>query len=1142
MAFIIHTGRYHTQSADTKSNIGSELALIFFSSRMYNIGPMSQLDTLGRYVRQNIKMRGRDYFARNAVEILYFDPDFVSAKVTGSQIYDVDLELDGKELIFSCDCPYFEEYQEVCKHVWATLLQLEKAGYYKNWNARFPLKLIPTDSDGDLDAEYLEDLSLEDDEEGDGDFESTGASPANERKSEAAPPSSWHLLINKLSRPETALPHLPSWPIGREIIYALEYTRMPYGTNLSIQINVRDPKKNGEWKKQRPLVLSHSLISNLPDPVDRDILTRLVGVHRGRWSYGLDESTFQFQPTHHELLTLLPLCSATGRLFFRTPELDEGRAVQWDAAEPWEFCIEARPDEPGQQYEICGIFRRADARLSLGQPEYVLNEGILIKDLLISPFLGSFQWISFFRKEGSFFVPYSDADQWLEAMLAIPSVPRLDLPEALQLQEIEVEPRPIAKINARQESWNTPNLTADVFFKYLEHTVGESDPSSGIALVPQKQKILRNRESESRAITLFEEAGFRRTHDYRGRSLWTLHQSRLPGAVRDLVASGWEVEAEGKLFRNPNSLSLRLSSGIDWFELHGSIDFGETRVSVPKLLATLKRQESTILLDDGSYGMLPEEWMKKYGMLAGLGTAHGDHVRFNRNQAGLLDVLLASQPEVSCDEVFERLRRELKSFEGISAVDPPAGFQGQLRPYQKEGLGWLHFLQQFSFGGCLADDMGLGKTIQVLALLEERRELRKTDGADTRVPPSLVVMPRSLVFNWRQEAERFAPELRILEHTGGVRIRNHTHFDDYDVVFTTYGTLRRDAPFFKDKLFDYVILDEAQSIKNSSTESAKAARLLRGRFRLALSGTPIENHLGELWSLFEFLNPGMLGSAAVLRHGKGTGSKLDEVHRGSLSRALRPFILRRTKAQVASDLPSKVEQTLFCQLEPTQRALYNELRDHYRRTILNRIERDGLEKSKIHILEALLRLRQAAIHPGLIDHARTGETSAKLEMLMPQLAEILDEGHKALIFSQFTSMLAILRKRLDDQGIRYEYLDGQTNDRATPVSRFQNNPESKLFLISLKAGGLGLNLTAAEYVYLLDPWWNPAVEAQAVDRTHRIGQTRSVFAYRLIAKDTVEEKVLELQNTKREIADAIINQDNSLLRNLRSEDLALLLS
>ena len=353
----------------------------------------------------------------------------------------------------------------------------------------------------------------------------------------------------------------------------------------------------------------------------------------------------------------------------------------------------------------------------------------------------------------------------------------------------------------------------------------------------------------------------------------------------------------------------------------------------------MKRRESTILLDDGSYGMLPEEWLEKYGMLAGLGTAHGDHVRFNRNQAGLLDALLASRPEVSCDELFERVRTELRTFGGITSVEPPPGFHGCLRPYQCEGLGWLHFLQQFGFGGCLADDMGLGKTIQVLALLEERRVLRsaRTRSAD-RLPPSLVVMPRSLVFNWRQEAERFTPELRILEHTGGVRIRGHKHFDEYDAVFTTYGTLRRDAPFFKDKMFDYVILDEAQAIKNASTESAKAARLLRGGHRLALSGTPIENHLGELWSLFEFLNPGMLGSASVFKLGKGPGAKLDDDQRALLAQALRPFILRRTKAQVARDLPEKVEQTLFCQLEPAQRTLYNELRDHYRQAILNRIE------------------------------------------------------------------------------------------------------------------------------------------------------------------------------------------------------------
>ena len=1102
---------------------------------------MSQLDRLGRNVSQKIRIRGRQYFERNAVRILFADADFISAKVTGSQMYEVDLERDANAVIYSCDCPYFEDHHEVCKHVWATFLQLEKMGHLQQWNSSFPEELVATDSDEDLDDDYLDDLDFEDLEP----FDEPALTKIDRRvpkNSAASQPDSWQLLLNKMKRSESTEEMLPSWPLNREILYVLEYSRVTYGTALWIRINVRDRKKNGDWKKPKPLILPQNMISELPDPADRDILGRMVGVNREKWYYSPYEPAYRFQPRRHDLPAILPLISKTGRLYFTTPESGDGRVARWDEAGSWEFCLEAHPDAATRRYEIRGAFHRAGTRLSIEQAEYIFEEGILVQGEFIAPYEGSFHWISLFRKEGSFFVPYDEADQWIETMMQMPSPPRMELPEELRLQEIEVDPKPIAHVRATQETWYASNLIGEVRFDYLGRVVGESDPATAIALIAERKKIRRNQDAENRALQRFEQAGFKRVPDYRGRKNWIITQPRLPAAVRNLVNAGWHVEAEGKLFRNPNSVSMHLASGIDWFELHGSIEFGEARVPLPKLLAALRRHENTILLDDGSYGMLPEEWLEKYEMLAGLGTAHGDHVRFTRNQAGLLDAMLASQAEVSCDEMFERVRAELRNFGGITSADPPPGFHGRLRPYQCEGLGWLHFLQQFGFGGCLADDMGLGKTIQVLSLLEERRALRHANGPAHRLPPSLVVMPRSLVFNWRQEAERFTPELHILEHTGGVRIRGHEHFDDYDAVFTTYGTLRRDAPFFKDKMFDYVILDEAQAIKNASTESAKAARLLRGSHKLALSGTPIENHLGELWSLFEFLNPGMLGAASVLKLGKGSGGKLDDAQRTLIAQALRPFILRRTKSQVARDLPEKVEQTLFCQLEPAQRTLYNELRDHYRRTILNRVENDGLDKSKIHILEALLRLRQAAIHPGLIDRARVHEPSAKLDMLLPQLAEVLEEGHKALIFSQFTSVLAILRDRLDEQQIRYEYLDGQTQDRATPVERFQNDAESKLFLISLKAGGLGLNLTAAEYVFLLDPWWNPAVEAQAIDRTHRIGQTRSVFAYRLIAKDTVEEKVLELQEGKREIAEAIINQDNSLLRNLRSEDLALLLS
>jgi SNF2 family DNA or RNA helicase len=395
------------------------------------------------------------------------------------------------------------------------------------------------------------------------------------------------------------------------------------------------------------------------------------------------------------------------------------------------------------------------------------------------------------------------------------------------------------------------------------------------------------------------------------------------------------------------------------------------------------------------------------------------------------------------------------------------------------------------------------------------------------------------VFNWRDEAARFAPKLKVVDYTGVQR--DPAAISGADLVLTTYGTLRRDAAMLNAIEFDYAILDEAQAIKNAATASAKSARLLRARHRLALSGTPIENHLGELWSLFEFLNPGLLGSAKAFQRASATRTR-DDADMEWLSRALRPFILRRTKEQVAPELPRRTEQTLQCELEPAQRRHYDELRAHYRETLLARIARDGVNRSKMQILEALLRLRQAACHSALIDPSRAHEPSAKFELLIPRLLEVIAEGHKALVFSQFTSLLALLRPRLDALHTTYEYLDGRTRDRAARVERFQTDPSCSLFLISLKAGGLGLNLTAAEYVFLLDPWWNPAVEAQAIDRAHRIGQSRHVFAYRLLARDTVEEKVAELQQTKRQLADAILNADAALIRSLKAEDLEMLLS
>src|SRR6185503_16751711 len=620
----------------------------------------------------------------------------------------------------------------------------------------------------------------------------------------------------------------------------------------------------------------------------------------------------------------------------------------------------------------------------------------------------------------------------------------------------------------------------------------------------------------------------------------TIARSRLAPLIVELVREGWRVDASGVQYRAPGLARAQVRSGIDWFDLDMVVDYDGATAPLPALLDAIRKRQSTVTLSDGSVGLVPVEWLSRLGPALAAGSPQAGVTRFSRSQIGLLDALLSATPDVSIDETFERAREKLHSFEGIAPADPAPSFVGTLREYQREGLGWLDFLRDFGLGGCLADDMGLGKTVQMLALLDARRAAAATKR------PSIIVVPRSLVFNWLREAERFTPALRVLDYSVARRrpgaIDPHTD----DVVITTYGMMRSDIAELSEIDFEYAILDEAQAIKNANTASAKAARLLRARHRLALSGTPIENHLHELWSLFEFLNPGMLGASSTF----GLMADLatyatpgdHQESREILKRALRPVILRRTKQQVAPELPERVEQTLYVDMEPAQRAFYMQLLAETRRTVFDEIDRVGVGGARMHILTALLRLRQAACHPVLADHTRPNLPSAKLDALIPTLAEIVDEDHKAVVFSQFTSFLSLVRRRLEEDGIAYEYLDGATRDREARVDRFQSADGPPLFLVSLKAGGHGLNLTAADYVYLLDPWWNPAVEAQAIDRAHRIGQTRRVIATRLVAKGTIEEKVLELQASKRALADAILGSDQGALAGIGREELEMLLS
>ncbi len=693
-------------------------------------------------------------------------------------------------------------------------------------------------------------------------------------------------------------------------------------------------------------------------------------------------------------------------------------------------------------------------------------------------------------------------------------------------------------------SFHTPRHGADGFRVEVaadyDGTHVALDTAGNAAVDAQRRRlILRDAAAEASARALLSEVGARPVTSWRAISAQPEHHvaaGRFPAAVRTLVARGWRVTADGKAQRTGTDLQIDVTSGIDWFDVSLRADFGEASVSMAELLAALRQRRTTVTLGDGSVGMIPEEWLERWGFVVSAGMVIQDRLRFRRGQAAMLDVLLAERSEVHCDEAFSALRREISSFKTIEADEVPRGFVGTLRSYQLDGLAWTRFLRRLGFGGCLADDMGLGKTVQVLAMLLARKAEQKNRG------PSLVVVPRSLMFNWREEAQRFAPSLTVLEHDGLYRDAPGEHFDSYDLVLATYGTLRRDAAELARIEFDYVILDEATAIKNAGSVAAKAARLLTSRHKLALTGTPIENHLGELWSLFEFLNPGMLGTASVFKKLARSRLELDEPTRALLVRALRPFILRRTKGQVAKELPARVEQTVVCNLEPKERVFYDELRAHVRDSLKKRVARDGIARSTVHILEGLLRLRQAACHPGLVDKVRDHESSTKLDVLFERLDQVRDDGHKAIVFSQFTSLLAHVRRRLDAESVSYEYLDGSTRDRKGAVLRFQTDPRCSVFLVSLKAGGVGLNLTAAQYVFLLDPWWNPAAEAQAIDRAHRIGQTETVFAYRLIARDTVEEKVAELQQRKRALADALLSESSGGLRGLTRGDLEVLLS
>ncbi len=614
---------------------------------------------------------------------------------------------------------------------------------------------------------------------------------------------------------------------------------------------------------------------------------------------------------------------------------------------------------------------------------------------------------------------------------------------------------------------------------------------------------------------------------------------RVISSLTFLLEIGWQIrDYKNRSVLLYGEMQLQLVDHKHTIDISGSVSYGEHIINVTQVMKAMHRGESFI--------PLTEELNNQ---------AVGLVNRGNAEQMGLMELAMACDFEESkvrlkksSFALLQTLWHKIESFDGLrdlanqwqntfSTLALGDYFSGTLRPYQQQGLSWLNFLHKNGFHGILADEMGLGKTVQVLALIAQF------------VPNSsvhLLLVPTSLIFNWHNEIKRFLPSHKCKIHYGEERALSNVEFADVDIVITSYTTLRLDLPLFKDFQFTSIILDEAQIIKNSHTQIAQAVCHLSGKLRLCVTGTPLENRFQELWSYFHFLIPDLFGSLSDFEVAMQTALE-DQAALESIKRKIKPFILRRRKIDVAPDLPERIDQMVWMEMGTEQRAFYEQFILNFKNGLLKKVQIDGISKHRLEILEVILRLRQICAHPVLLSEIMQGAiipSSAKFTTLFEDLAEIVSEGHKVLVYSQFTSMLKLMRQEAEARQWPYSYLDGSTKNRAEAVDRFQNNQNTALFFISLKAGGVGLNLTAADYVYLYDPWWNVAVEEQAIQRAHRIGRENIVIAKRLVIRASIEEKIIALQASKLSLVESILDSQNlSLpLTELTIEDLHYLIS
>ena len=1075
------------------------------------------------YFSSTIRFQGEKYFRSQRLTMMAFMTNQAHFLAQGSSLYHCDLAWEegfkgSREDLFlsfdmSCTCSDFER-GGLCKHLWASIKEGDRQGFW-------------------------DDFQVEE-----------GVSPLLPGE-EKASGKNWQKKLQGLVPSQAPLVEQAS------LADSLSFEKLYYGLKLTHEYKrVSFFTESQGVLEPQPMGLHE--IHKLKEAVDRELVWLLLSQairDEGETLESGGEQKNLFSSQGHdsglihpalEVQLIKKICETKRSFLYGQKsnyKLDRVEFLEFHGT-MGELVVDLGLKEDHVQIKADLHFnKRKEAKeknhLPLSDIQRVSGSGIYLSGKTLGLFKPPYyHWMDTLKSLEGEFIPKDEKDLLVQAFFSQDLIPRINLQPNLDWKRGEHESPKPKMIIKKEGPPERPELYGEVYFQYGEAEVFSKAHQS--YALDSKKRILFKRQAykETSWLSDLEPWGLKEALGGEALSSYYIQNQEFLPLIQYLMEKGWAVEAQGAKLESAQNFNVSISSGVDWFDLKGELTFGAgQKILLSELMKVLKSGEKFIPLGDGSMGMLPKKWLEKHGVLLDLAQDQADgSLRFTRAQGLFLNGWFGENEGFRADRGFLDFQNSLAKAHLKKKLKPLKTFRGELRDYQEEGLSWLTYLRDLKFGGILADDMGLGKTVQVIALLQKEK---KTKGQNS---PNLIVAPKSLVFNWLDEIKKFAPQLRSLAYIG---INREEEFDDSeieeaDMVITTYHTLRNDFLRLSSFEFNYMILDEAQYIKNPEAQISQACKALESRYRLALTGTPIENSIGDLFSILDFVNPGLVSEKVKRDFSKGSEAKNENLK--NLSEALAPMILRRTKDQVLKELPPKVESVIKCELSPHEKRHYDNLKKYYQLRLSEKIKEKGLGRSKIEILEALLRLRQAACHPALIDAKSLNDKSAKLEVLFDQIQSLAAAGSKCLVFSQFTSFLQIIKQALEEKKIPHLYLDGKTRKRQEMVETFEKSQDLKVFLISLKAGGVGLNLTSANYVFILDPWWNPAVEAQAIDRTHRIGQKKNVFAYKLIAKNTVEEKILELQRSKKELSDAIMDAQSGILKKMSISDLNYLLS